>query len=240
MIEQNLLKRFVYATVAIIVTVIIIAAAYHLLVFRVTKTTPNPLEFPTITPHIDIYFSKDVKSIGDFIFNGEKDAGKIDINGNRIRFTFSNSYNDGYEYKLVLTDIKSSSGDNMDYTYAFTAKYMRYSDVPDDIQKASIEKSSSGQVDDPFFNNYFPMQTSDFQIEHPRNQDNQREVLVVTFLKEVFNYDTNTRVTVSDEEAEELRKKTLDYIRSRGGTPEKYNISYDNAYLEAKYGHHED
>ena len=141
-------------------------------------------------------------------------------------------------YTLVLSGVHSKSGDKLDYTYSFTAKYMNFSDVPEDIQKASIEKSSSGQIDDPFFNNYFPMQTSDFVIEHPFNETDMdaKKVLYVTFLKEVMNYDTGTKNTLPDNEAEALRTKVLQYIKEKGGTPENYMIMYENEYLTGKYG----
>lgn len=235
MIDRSTLTRFAVISGAVLAVILIGAVLYNVLVFRVTSTTPNPNKFPEIAPYIDIYFSKPIKEVEGYTLNDQQSPGTLTIEDKKLRFTYNSSYIANTDYTLSLKGITSTSGDRMDYIYAFTALYMNFADVPKEIQQASIDESSSGQIDDPFFNNYFPMQTSDFMIEHPRNLESSEELLVVTFLKEVYNYDTNTRVTVPDSEAEGLRQKVLDYIKSRGGEPDKYHISYDNEYLENKY-----
>lgn len=209
---------------------------YSTLVFRVTGTSPDPEKFPTIAPYIDIYFSKPVDAVTSYTLNKENN-GTISISENKIRYSPSSIYDSDETYNLSLKGIRSKSGDVIDYTYTFTAVYMNFSDIPEDIRKASIEKSSSGQIDDPFFNNYFPMQTPDFQIEYSRNGATgaDKKSLYITFLREVYNYDTETKYTLPDNEAEALRTKVIEYIKKRGGTPDEYNIYFANEYLNGKY-----
>lgn len=233
---QNI-KRGVAVFTVLFILLAVGLLVYNTLVFRVTRTTPDPAEFPTVAPYVDIYFSKPVDIVESYALNDEV-TGSISLHENRVRYTPASIYEDGSQYSLQLSGVRSKSGDKMDYTYDFTAVYMNFSAIPEEIQRASIEKSSSGQIDDPFFNNYFPMQTADFQIEHPfdKNSTDNKKILYVTFMREVMNYDTGVRYTLPDEEAEALRTKTIEYIEKHGGKPNDYTTTYANEYLQNKYG----
>jgi len=233
MINKNRRTLVIGAAVCIVVITLLVVL-YSIFIFRVTKTTPEAKNFPTTAPYIDIYFSKSVSKSGNMTLNGVSGQGTIQVLDKKIRITPKEEYQEDVVYTLVLKGITSTSGDTINYTYVFTPKYMDFADLPEEIQKANIEQSSSGQNNDPFFNNYFPMidQDNSFEIELVSVENSG---LYVTFYDEVFNYDTNQQTQLPNDQAEALRLKVLDYIRSRGGKPENYRIEYANMYLDQKY-----
>jgi hypothetical protein len=217
--------------------VVILAAlllAYNFLVFRVTKTNPAPNTFPSFVTYVDFYVSQPVAQVGKVQLNGNNASGNIVYNGKWLRYTHPSKFLENIESTLVIQGVRSQSGNNLDITYTFTPRYMDFVDVPKDLQKASLDKASSGQNNDPFFNNYFPMIDKDnvFEIELVSVENSG---LYVTFYDEVFDYDTNQQTQLPNDQAEALRLKVLDYIRSRGGKPENYRIEYANRYLDQKY-----
>ena len=233
-------RKTIQTIIGTFVIIVIIAVAYHLIFFRHTGTRPTSNEHPSFVRYVEFSFSHNVESVDKLTLDNEDLPGEVKIDGKKIRYTHNDLFVIDTEHTLRLTGVKSTSGMKIDVTHSFTPTYIDFEDIPEDLREESIQKSSSGQIDDPFFNNYFPMQTSKFQIENPRSDPSETKGLYVTFMEEVFNYDTNTKQTLPNPEAEKLREEVYIYIRDRGGKPEQYSIHYDNEYLENKYNRHLD
>ena len=216
---------------------IIIALLFFTVVFRVTKITPDKNNFPSFAQYVDVYLSQPVASVDTVQFNGIDAKKNVTISGNKVRYASNDKFTQDSESTLILKGITSKNGRKLSVTYSFTPKYIDFNNLPKDVQKESQNKSSSGQQDDPFFNNYFPMVDVDdgFEIEYDTNPDTSAVSLYVTFYSEVFNYDTNQQTILPNDQAETMRTKVLDYIKKMGGKPEGYTIHWKNTYLENKY-----
>lgn len=239
-------RQIIIMSGIILMVVAIVALAYHLLVFRVTKTIPVNNTFPSFVKYVEVYTSQPIKSVGSVTLNSVPATGNVEINGNWLRYNNPDVFTKDTEMTLVIQDVTSERGSSIDITYTFTPRYMDFSDVPSEVRERSIDKSSSGQTDDPFFNNYFPIVNRDdsYEIELIYDKTHLTErVLYVTFYEEVYDYDTNQQNTLPNDQAEAKRLKVLEQIRSMGGKPENYHIQYANQYLEHKYnpdGHGEE
>lgn len=224
--------------IGLVFSFFIICVSFFTLSFRVTKTTPDSNLFPTVTPWIDIYASKDIEKVERIILNDKDISEFTSIEGNRIRVSNEVLFQEDKHYFLKLLNITAKNGKKIQYTYNFTPVNMPFSQLPEEVKQATIQKSSSGQVNDPFFNNSFPLIDSDyeFEVDVIRTDGALRgKQLKVIFLSEVFDYDTNSKQSLPDDQAEQLRTKVLKYIESRGGKPNEYEIHYENTYLETKY-----
>lgn len=209
---------------------------YHFFVFHVTRISPSAREFPSFARYVNVYFSHPIKSVKTIELNGERVYGEVLITGNLVRYTHVNDFATDTESTLKFKEVTAQNGSVLrDVTFTFTPRYIDFNDLPEDVRQASIEKASSGQKDDPFFNTYFPIIEDEFEIELIENPVTMEGRLYVTFLTEVYDYDTEQQTRLPNAEAEALRDKVLAHIRSLGGTPEKYEIHYDNPYLEVKY-----
>lgn len=229
------LKVILISMVVIILVTLLGFVLYDKLVFRVLKTSPQADVFPTSAPYIDIYLSKPVTSVESYTLNDTTGNGTFKFEDKRLRFEYNDSFQKGKTYTFALRGITSKSGDKINFTYTFNPEYIEFNKLPEDIKQASIEKSSSGQIDDPFFNNQFPIHGSGFNIDRSSESGTSEKILLVTFLIEVYDYDTNTQTKLSDQEAEAMRTKVFDYIKSLDGKPDEYEIHYSNQYLEEKY-----
>ncbi len=231
-------KQIVIAIGSLLIILGIVAFTLHILIFRVTKTIPAMNTFPSFVKYVEVYTSQPIKSVESVTLNNQPALGRIEINGNWLRYTHPDTFTKDSESTLVFNNVTSMRGSSIDITYMFTPRYMDFSDVPSEVKDRSISKSSSGQADDPFFNNYFPIisRENSYEIELIYDGVNLSErTLYVTFYQEVFDYDTNQQATLPNNEAEEKRLKVLEQIKELGGKPENYKIQYANKYLEQKY-----
>lgn len=234
-------RKTLIVTGSVIVILSVLAFLfYHFFIFHLTKTSPSSREFPSFARYVDFYFSHPIKSVGSVHLNGEQVYGQVQIKGNWARYSHIESFPVDAISTLKLNEVTSTGGERIDVEFRFTPRYIEFNDLPEDVRRQSIEKASSGQKDDPFFNNYFPMIEDEFQIEYRQNPVTLESVLYVTFLAEVYDYDTGQQIRLPDTEAERLRDTVFAHIRNQGGTPEKYDIHYDNIYLEVKYGEGEE
>lgn len=227
------LKLAVGSFISLLIIGFVSFLIYDALVLRVTGITPAPSQVATVTPFMDINFNHEIKSVSKVSLN-EKEI-QTSIERKKIRIPLGDLRKD-VEYTLTLNGIASNSGKVIqDYRFSFTPKYIPFNQLDDTVQKELIDSSDSGQLDDVFLNNRFPILEGDFIIEAEPNQRLNNVIVTVTFLQEVAIGTNSDAPQVSNEEAEKLRLEAFEIIKSRGGKPEQYIVFYSNDYLNEKY-----
>lgn len=233
-------KKNIIAVCVVIILAIIAWGAYDNLTFRAKSTSPDMRNMPTSTAYIEVSFSQPIKSIESVSLNDDvvpKD--NISLHGKNIKINVDDGIlEEDVNYSLKLSGIRSgwfnNSIDNL--SYDFVPHYVDYDSLSSDQRSALSNKSSSGQIDDPFLNNSFPIITDDYQIEAKNAGDGKTIYVYVTFLKEIPDYDNGgTLKQLPNSEADSLRDKALDTIKQNKGNPQKYKIIYSNKYLNDKY-----
>lgn len=210
------------------------------LVFRQTSFDTDTSRVPTSAIYIRCYFSQPLKSVGSVTIGG-KDIENYTIENNAIVIPLKGiGAKDDNKKDLIIRDILSAtSGSRIDeFSNHLRFAYVDYKDLSHQQQKDQVNKSSSGEINDPFlYSNVFPIIDSDYvyRIDIASTADEVIN-LSVTFLDEVPNYDNGgTSTQLPDDVAEKYRTEVIKKIKSRGGSPEKYIIIYSNNYLNTKY-----
>lgn len=208
---------------------------YDKLVFRLKSTSPDTSQVATVSVFIKLNFSQPIKSVGKI----ELDSNPVDftIDGSSVKVILPDLIEDKL-YKLTFSDINSNWFNKKipNKSISFTPIYKDYESLSDEQKNALISESSSGQINDPFLNNGFPILTDGFKLDVSNLGDGKSIVVNVTFLKEIPDYDNGGRITqLSKSEADKLRDEVYKKIKSLNGSPDKYLIYYSNNYLNAKY-----
>ncbi|MFZ2494384.1 MAG: hypothetical protein WAW60_01250 [Candidatus Saccharimonadales bacterium] len=208
---------------------------YSALSFDLVSTDPIPTAVDMNVVYIGFIFSKKIESVGSYSINDEQ-FGRLSITGNEIRFYPNAVLNNNKDYLLKLQKIKGANGRVInEISYKFKPRYVKFSEQSSAQKAAGIKQSNSNEPDDSFFSLYFPIYTDDFSIDSRNYQTGNTPTVTITLLKETYNYDTHSRYQYPPEEAEKQRTKALDYIKSKGGKPNNYNIVWSNDYLNSKY-----
>lgn len=230
-------KRRIIVAVGLVLVGIFV---YNVAVFRVFGLSPSPDNMPSSSRLIKIDFTQPIDSIegvevaGDIIENDQ-----ISIKGRSVSINLrGDSFEEG-----KMTSIRFEKATSKwlgltvtGYLQRFTPKYIPFNELSKEQQQAAVASSDSAQSNDPFLNNNFPIRTDDYSIDASKDDTTSDVSVVVTFAKDIPDYDVSPNATgVSNEEAERLRDEVLRKIRELGGTPEKYSITYTNPYLSEQY-----
>ncbi len=226
----------------VVVGLLIITAIASLTVesqrFKVIETDPTEDKVSTIAPFVTLTFNEPVKSVGSATLDNTKVTTKID--DKKVKVLLSN-LSAGTKSTLTLKSIESKSGKKLaEYIYTFTPQYMDFVSLSPEAQKELVNKSSSGQIDgDPFLNIQFPHYESTpdgnyIIVLKPTVLTNGVAVLNVAFTLEL-GYSETDQPQVPNDVAERLYQHVIATIKRLGGNPDKYEITYSNAYLNEKY-----
>lgn len=234
-------RSLLLTVLAGMVIVVGLLLAYDNLVFRLKSTDPRPEQVATTASYVDFNFSQPIKQIGSATITTKENTTTqgTTINGRTVRVQLPNPLTANQVYVIHLKQVQSQWLNNSiaDLPYTFTPTYQDFNTLSPDQQKASVDKSNSGQIDDPFLNNYFPLRDPDgnFMIEAVNEGDGKTISVDITFLAEVYSPDTGTKAQLPADQAEALRTKALQMIKDNHGNPDKYLIRYSNDYLNQKY-----
>lgn len=207
--------------------------------FRILSTTLTNDSVATTTPYIDIHFSQPLASVDEIKLTQNTESRSLThtINDRTLRVLIYENLKENSSYTLTLNGIKSKwmGAVLSKQTITFVARYLAPNQLPEDQQKELVQRSNSGQVDDTFLNNQFPLAQDGYYIDLYNGGSPDAIYLKLVILKEVYNPDTGMRAQVSNQEAEEYRNKALKLVKEHGGDPKKYKFTYSNDYLEQKY-----
>ncbi len=232
---KNIRKIFV---VVVVLTVVLISwLLYDNLMFRFKSTSPNLSSIATSSTYIDVCVSQPIETVGGVTLRSPSQALDVKIVGKCIRIPLQD-LKEGENYNIKIEGIESKWFDNKipEISFDFTPRYIEFSRLPADQQKAQVDSSNSYQVDDPFLNNVFPIITDTFILDIKNGDDGKTVFLDVTILSEVPDYDNGGRITrVSNDKAEMIYAEVLKLVKDKGGSIDKYIVTYSNDYLNKKY-----
>lgn len=239
MLQQYLTKRNILIAVGVVGSLILIGILYEVLHFHVRSTTPSLNRVATATSEITYKLSQPIRSVGKVTFNSADITESIQIDGNELTLPIDELEKDR-TYTVTISNLQSDWLNNQIITIdsEFTPEYVDFNDLSEDQQKAQVDNSHSGQVDDDFISdNNFPIFNRRWQLEATVVNTDRTVILTVSFFEEVPDYDNGGAVSqVSNETAEQYRNEVLKEIKDRGGNPEDYTIVYKtNRYLNEKY-----
>lgn len=238
-------RRYRLPLIVLLIIGCIFIVVYNFILFRVFSTSPSMSDVPTSAAVISVTFTQPVKAV-----EGVELAGKsvykddVTVDGR----TVSVKVPSGTLQEKVFTSLRfskvSSQWFNLvlkDMVFRFKPKYVKFSDLSEDQRKASVDASNSGQSDDPFLTNEFPIRTDDYSIEASKGYSSSQIFVKITFSKDVPDYDVSDEAEgLSDSEAERLRADAFDTIKKHKGSPDEYAFVYSNQYLNDKYGNREE
>lgn len=239
-VQSYITKKNVMLVLIGIVGLIFIFVVYDNLHFRLRSTSPSLNNVATSSVEIIYNFSQPIESIQSVTFNGKDVTNDISINNKSVSIPLDTSLSDESTYEIVLHSVISQWFNNKinSIEREFTPKYIDFNKLSEEQQKAQINASNSGQVNDRFIDdNTFPILTKEWQIEATVVQSDRVAILTVKFLDEIPDYDNGgATVQLPNDVAEKYRQEVIDEIKDRGGNPEDYTIVYEtNKYLNEKY-----
>lgn len=234
-----LTKKNILIAVVVLLTVTVSMVLVDIFPFRLKSTSPQLSEVATSSSDIDFTFSQPVKSVEEVYINSSP-IYNFSINEKVVKVPLLDiGLVKNKVYSIELKGINSTwfSGVIEKLNYTFTPKYIDFNKLSVDEQRRQIEHSNSGQINDPFLNNVFPIIAKDYQIEVVNTGDGETFYLNITFLAEVPDYDKGgVSKQIPNDLAERYKNEVFDIIRKNKGIPENYIIFYSNKYLNDKYG----
>lgn len=239
MIDSKKIRKIIITASALLAIALVSWLLYDNLVFRFKSTSPDLSSVATSSVHIKACVSQPIKTVGEVSFNNTPlDSSDFTVEGRCIKIPLEDlSEKQVYTVKIERVESKWFANKIPEVSFSFTPRYIEFSRLSTDQQKAQINASNSNQIDDPFLNNTFPIITDTFVLEIENGGDGKTVFLDVTILSEVPDYDNGGKITrVSDSEAEKVRADVVKLIKDRGGSIDKYFVTYSNSYLNEKYG----
>lgn len=239
MLQQYFTRKNVLYFFGTISILTIASILYGILHFHVTSTTPNLSRVATSTSEITYTLSQPIESVETVLFSETDITGSVEIQDKRLTIPVEELEKDT-EYTITINGLRSKwlNKQTISINSKFTPEYIDFSDLSKEQQKAQIDNSNSGQVDDPFIsNNTFPIFNRKWQIEATVVNSDRIAILTISFFEEVPDYDNGGKVKqVSNDMAEQYRREAFNEITKRGGDPDNYKIVYKtNRYLNEKY-----
>ena len=234
-------KRIALRAAVALVVLVITFIAYDNLHFHLRSTDPSVSAVPTSASEIRFHFSQPLKEVEEVMID-DRIVSNYTIEGRVLTIPFdtipASQFESSHTIKISNVASKWFNFSIKSIERKFEPKYIDFNKLSKEEQEQQVEDSNSGQVNDSFIvETQFPIFNERWQIDLVSDGGSGVSNLHVKFFAEVPNYDKDGVITrVSNETAETYRKEVIEYIEDHDGTPEDYVITYDNPYLNEKYG----
>lgn len=213
------MKKRLLIIFGVTATIVLIATlAFLAVTFRVTSVSPKPSNLSVITPFIDVEFNKaladDPQVKGDVV-------SKVVASPKRLRLYLKDLEFD-QKYTIDI-QVKSTTGKTLNKQINFTARNIRYEDLPKKQREAIIEDqdSFSPSKNDPILN-VLPYGSTEFSLtavvgDNPKPEINAKILL------------SKSDVTSGQKDAiiASIKTRVGQYIASQGLNPASYVINYE-------------
>lgn len=239
MIDSKNIRKIIIVVSVLTALALISWLLYDNLVFRFKSTSPDLSNVATSSTHLKVCVSQPIKTVGKVSFNNTPlDSSAFTVEGKCIEIPFEDlSEEQTYTVKVERVESQWFTNKIFEISFSFTPRYIEFSRLSKDQQKAQIDSSNSNQIDDPFLNGMFPIITDTFVLEIENAGDGKTVYLDVSILSEIPDYDNGGKIArVSDSEAEKIHTDVVKLIKDKGGSIDRYVVTYSNEYLNKKYG----
>jgi hypothetical protein len=135
--------------IIIIVVVLLLAIwagfiAHRASTFHVIKTNPSTRSVATITPFLDVYFSRELSQAGLSVTSSPQIIVSHSISGKVLKLNLSGPLQANVNYIITVNAISDTTGKTLkNINFSITPSAVDYSQLPADQQKAILQRSAN-------------------------------------------------------------------------------------------------
>ncbi len=149
--------------------------------------------------------------------------GKVKVDGSKLIFIPSANFKLGTNYTVTVKTPLSASGKvGKDVHIEFRATYVDFAKLSNEDQQRDINGSGGPETTHKILQ-YIPHSTLDYRIDYRTGTDDSI-ILEITLLA---TFNRPDQRSLYEQELRQYKKEALDYLRSKGEDPGKYQIEYD-------------
>jgi hypothetical protein len=212
----------------IILGSIIVIAAIGLLVFELTHfhvrgAKPQGKAKIGTLAVVEITYNRTLdESTKDRFSITPRIPGVVTVEGSKLIFRPSESYTLGTIYSVVVLQPTDQEGTvASDTRFSFTPQYLEFSRLSDKEQEEQIEQSDSLEKDYPVVK-YLPQETLNYKLDY--RLSNEDKIVLTIALYAIYNGEGQE--AQYNEQLRAYKKEALDFLRSKGEDPNRYEIEY--------------
>jgi hypothetical protein len=214
----------------VVVFVILIAAllAWRASTFHIVNTNPSFSSFPDVMPRIDINFNKTLSTSSGSIAITPNVVKNFSIKGESIHIKLG-LLRDGQDYTISITNIHSSGGKLFNKTLHFKPKRIDFKKLPKDVQQAIVASQDPNDAslltNDPLVS-HLPYGDIGYNINYVISSKDSKPALIITISVILAGADYKQSPQALQNTINQREQAALNYIKSFGLDPSKYNIQY--------------
>jgi hypothetical protein len=135
--------------IIIIVVVLLLAIwagfiAHRASTFHVIKTNPSTRSVATITPFLDVYFSRELSQAGLSVTSSPQIIVSHSISGKVLKLNLSGPLQANVNYIITVNAISDTTGKTLkNINFSITPSAVDYSQLPADQQKAILQRQTA-------------------------------------------------------------------------------------------------
>jgi hypothetical protein len=235
------MKRLIKPAVLVFVVGMIVFGGIYLhssSLFRITQVNPPNDILPTSQRSIRLTFNRALKanqSASGVVV--ENTQAEVIFHTKDIVILLSEPPTEGNKIKVSLSNILSSSNEQLTKTLYFTVKYVPFNKLSKESQQSAIEATDSTERTHPLIG-HLPYETDDFSIDYQLPSVASAKVPLYVSSK-LINYNDPFAAPDSPSSLQLLRRsrdETIEWMSANGYKPDDYQLVFSEPYLLDEYG----
>ena len=214
----------------ILITVLLLIVAYETIQvfkFHIVSTDPKLSGVSDLATYMDIDFNKTLTGSGSITSQPDL-IQSYSIKGKTIHLDFKAKGNNK-KYTVTLTNIQAVSGDSLSRVLSFKIKDIPFDKLSEAQQQGVVNSQDpydpSLPTSDPLVQ-HLPYGDLDYKIDYLVDTKNNRPALEVQISVILAGADYKLSRPALEKVINERKQEALDYIKSLGLNPAKYDIQY--------------
>jgi len=199
--------------------------------FRMTSTTPRLTSINNYTPSIQVNFNKPIDGKGISI-GPDNVVATTKVSGTALTI-YLQTLSANHTYTITIKSIRSTSGKVLtNIPLTFKVAYVASSDNLSDAEKQAISNKQDqkpASLADPILN-YLPYSTLTFMLTAVQTGSTQGQSALV--IEAQILIPPNTPADQEAIDIPKFKQQAIDYLKSKGIDPTKYNIDYQIVHEE--------
>ena len=226
-------KKVVGLVVSVVLLIVgfVIFQVYLALTFRITKTTPKLKGVVTTALQTFVVeFNKELDPDVDYLKNLDdnlKHVAAVKIKGKNLEVRTKPAI-DGKQYSFTVKNIKAKNGSVISaVNFNYTARYIPYEQLPKDQRQLIDQQKDQPAEDNPILN-HLPYGDLHYSLsaEFEEHEEESVELGKLRLKAEILLSASDVR-TDKDSAIAIYKQEVLDYIKSLGFDPAKFEIIYE-------------
>lgn len=216
---MNIKRKYIVLAVIPVIT-LVAWFIYQGTLFRMTSTTPDLSKVSSLSPFIDINFSKQIDPESINITTEDIDVTSFEANNKTLR-VFIGEIEADSDYTFTIDSISAKSGKALqNIKISFTAKNIPFEKLSKSQQQAILQNQDrTDNTKSDGILGYLPYGGLHFKLN--ANQDGDQLVLEAEILLSKADLGTGQETVI-----ETYKKEVTDFIQSKNLDPDDYTINY--------------